>query len=279
VATSDPDVLARLDTLSRDNFVADLETLAAHPTRRSDSAGFDAAATWAENVLTDAEYTVSTQPVPLGGGKCRNVIGDRPGTGPEPRDVVLVTAHLDSINLSGTAEAAPGADDNASGSAGLLALARALSTHPTALDLRMILFGGEEEGLFGSLRYVAVLPADKRSRIRAVLNMDMIGGQNTAEPGVLLEGAAVSQEVLDGLAAPAATYTDLAVSISHNPYNSDHVPFIEAGMPAVLTIEADDSANTHPHTATDVVSAVDPNLAMQILRMNLAYLIETLGEV
>ena len=279
VAPSDPDVLARLDTLSRDDFVADLETLADHPTRRSDSAGLDVTATWAENVLADAGYAVSTKPVPLGGGKCRNIIGDRPGTGPEPRDVVLVTAHLDSINLSGAAEAAPGADDNASGSAGLLALARALSANSAALDLRMILFGGEEEGLFGSLRYVAALSTEERSRTRAVLNMDMIGGRNTAEPGVLLEGAAVSQEMLDGLAAAAATYTDLVVSISHNPYNSDHVPFIEAGMPAVLTIEADDSANTRPHTADDVVAAVDPDLAMQILRMNLAYLIETLGEV
>ena len=68
-----------------------------------------------------------------GGGHCRNVIADRPGSGAEPRDVVLVTAHLDSINLSGPAEPAPGADDNGSGSAGLLALARALVGRPSVL--------------------------------------------------------------------------------------------------------------------------------------------------
>ena len=45
--TPDPDVVALLGTLSRDAFLADLETLAAHPTRRSESAGFDEAATWA----------------------------------------------------------------------------------------------------------------------------------------------------------------------------------------------------------------------------------------
>jgi Zn-dependent M28 family amino/carboxypeptidase len=295
----DPDVVTLLDTLSRDAFLADLQTLAAHPTRRSESDGFDGAATWVAQQLTQAGYTVSTQAVPRGGGRCRNVLGDRPGGAagtaagsrgisteqPPPggvgssdtRGVVLVTAHLDSINLSGPAEPAPGADDNGSGSAGVLALARALSDHPTALDLRVILFGGEEEGLFGSLTYVAALPVAERARIRAVVNMDMIGGRNTPEPGVLLEGAAVSQDVLDGLGRAAATYTDLAVQVSLHPFNSDHVPFIDAGLPAVLTIEAADGTNPRPHTANDTVASVDPDLAMAILRMNLAYLGEVLG--
>ena len=278
-APPDPEMIALLDSLSRDAFVADLETLAAHPTRRSDSDGFDAAARWVAEQLEAAGYAVSTQAVPRGGGRCRNVVGDRPGEAGTagPRDVVLVTAHLDSINLSGADQPAPGADDNASGSAGVLALARALAGRPAALDLRVILFGGEEEGLFGSLTHVAALPADERARIRAVVNMDMIGGRNIPEPGVLLEGAAVSQDVLDGLARAAATYTGLAVSVSLHPFNSDHVPFIDAGIPAVLTIEADDGTNPRPHTANDTVAAVDPDLALAILRMNLAYLAEVLG--
>ena len=108
------------------------------------------------------------------------------------------------------------------------------------------------------MAYVAELPDDERARIRAVLNMDMIGGRNTPEPGVLLEGAEVSQDVIDALARAAATYTDLAVTTSLRPFNSDHVPFIDAGIPAVLTIEADDSANTRPHTATDTVDGGGP---------------------
>ena len=87
----------------------------------------------------------------------------------------------------------------------------------------------------------------------------------------------MSQRIIDGLAAAASTYTGLMVQTSLNPFNSDHVPFIDAGIPAVLTIEADDGANTRPHTADDVVDAVDPDLAIEILRMNLAYLAEVLG--
>jgi Zn-dependent M28 family amino/carboxypeptidase len=107
--------------------------------------------------------------------------------------------------------------------------------------------------------------------------MDMIGCRNGAEPGVLLEGAAVAQDVLDGLARAAATYTALQVRTSLHPFNSDHVPFLDAGIPAVLTIEADDETNLRPHTAADTVDTIDADLALAILRMNLAYLLDALG--
>ena len=99
---------------------------------------------------------------------------------------------------------APGADDNASGSAGVLEIARVLATHPRKHDLRLILFGGEEQGLHGSKQYVSGLSASERARIRAVINMDMIATLNTATPTVLLEGASVSQTLMTDLANAAA---------------------------------------------------------------------------
>jgi hypothetical protein len=267
-----PPIRACVDALSPAVFRADLETLVAHTTRYSTSPGFAAALRWADDQLSAAGYHTQTQPVPVDGATSHNLIADRPGTGPEPRDVVLVTAHLDSINLRGGPSAlAPGADDNASGSAGLLSIARALAGTTTRLDLRFILFGGEEEGLYGSKEYVRRLPVAERDRIHAVINMDMIGHSNTAAPEVLLEGAAVSATVLDDLATAAATYTTLAVTRSYSPYNSDHVPFIEAGIPAVLTIEGADSANTAIHSEADTIDTVDTDLALEILRMNTAF--------
>ncbi|MGR7027085.1 M28 family peptidase [Geodermatophilus sp. URMC 62] len=263
--------------LSREELAADLATLAAHRTRHSASAGFDEAAAWGAAQLTAAGLTVTTQPVPRGGGRCRNVVADRPGTGPAPRDVVLVTAHLDSVNRLGAPAPAPGADDNASGSAGVLALARALAGSPSLLDLRLVLFGGEEQGLFGSRRYVEELPGPERARIRAVVNMDMIAGRNTAVPGVLLEGAAVFRDVIDGLARAAAAHTGLAVSVGLSPANSDHVPFTDVGIPAVLTIEGADGSNHRVHTEEDALAHVDLDLALEILRMNTAFVAGTLG--
>src|SRR5690606_15608238 len=79
-----------------------------------------------------------------------------------------------------------------------------------------------------------------------------------------------SQPVIDALAEAAATYTSLAVSTSLHPFASDHVPFLEAGIPAVLTIEGDDSANTAFHTAADTPDRLDLALAAEIVRMDTA---------
>ena len=102
--------------------------------------------------------------------------------------------------------------------------------------------------------------------------MDMVGTRNTAVPAVRLEGAPLSQRLIDDLASAAATYTDLRVETSLKPFASDHVPFINAGVPAVLSIEGADSANGNIHTAADTLEHIDLDLAVEILRMNLAAL-------
>jgi Zn-dependent M28 family amino/carboxypeptidase len=192
----------------------------------------------------------------------------------------MVTAHLDSINQEGTAASqAPGADDDGSGSAGVIEIARALKDKTGVHDLVFILFGGEEQGLFGSKHFVRSLSADERSKVRAVVNMDMIGTLNTPVPTVLLEGRALSQAMLDGLAAAAATYTTLAVETSVNAANSDHVSFLDKGIPAVLTIEGADSTNDEIHTARDTLDRVNFDLALEILRMNTAFVAEAIDRV
>ncbi|MET0865228.1 MAG: M28 family peptidase [Nakamurella sp.] len=277
-ATKLPWIQALVDKVSGTKFRTDLEELVAFGTRHSTSTQFLAAVGQARDRLDALGYTATLHTIRVGNKTSRNLIADRPGSGPEPREVVVVAAHLDSINIDGgPAAPAPGADDNGSGSAGLLSIARIFAEHPAEADLRLILFGGEEEGLFGSQQYVAGLATADRQRIRAVLNMDMIGSLNTPPPTVLLEGGVVSQPVIDGLAAAAATYTSLVVQTSLNPFNSDHVPFIEAGIPAVLTIEGADGANDRVHSERDTMEFIDETLPVEILRMNVAYLAAILG--
>jgi Zn-dependent M28 family amino/carboxypeptidase len=139
-------------------------------------------------------------------------------------------------------------------------------------DLQLILFGGEEEGLFGSLHHVAQLAPADRERLRAVVNMDMIGTLNTPTPAVLLEGADVSRGLIDGLAAAAATYTGLTIQVSLDPFGSDHMPFINNGLAAVLTIEGTDQANENEHTANDTLDHINYELMLEILRMNTAFI-------
>ncbi len=273
-----PAIQTLLARLERPRLEATLTHVGSLRTRLSTSPEYRTISSWAKQQLVAAGFRVKFQAVTVNGKPSRNVIADKQGRAPDSRGVVVMTAHLDSINLTGGASAAaPGADDNGSGAAGLLEMARVLAGHPGAHDLRVILFGGEEQGLFGSRRYVVSLPAAEKRRIRAVLNMDMIGSLNSDRRTVLLEGAPLSQSIMDELAAAAATYTTLHVERSLNPFASDHVPFIEAGVPAVLTIEGADNANDRIHSSRDTLDHIDYDLALDILRMNVAFVAGRLG--
>ena len=167
---------------------------------------------------------------------------------------------------------APGADDNGSGSAGVMEIARVFSGFSGPHELQFVLFGGEEQNLFGSRQFVDNLSHQDRARLIAVINMDMIGVRNAEPSTVLIEGSPVSRNVMDGLAVRAAAHTDLVVRTSENPFASDHVPFINEGLPAVLTIEGDDSQNGAIHTPDDVLDLISADYARDILRMNVGYI-------
>jgi hypothetical protein len=277
-APANPAVQAVVDRISRRTFEADLVQLAALPTRLSTSASYKTACDLVDRQLASLGYATARQPISVGGKPSQNVVATRRGSGGAGRGMVLVTAHLDSVNQEdGPGARAPGADDDASGSAGAIEIARALQAHSGLNDLQIVLFGGEEQGLLGSKHYVASLSAEQRAAVRAVIHMDMIGRLNTSQPAVLLEGAAVSRQVIDGLAGAAARYTSLTVETSLNSANSDHVSFINKGIPGVLTIEGADSTNHEIHSARDTLELINFDLAVEILRMNAAFAAEALG--
>jgi Zn-dependent M28 family amino/carboxypeptidase len=269
---------ALADEVSADAYLQALEDLTAHPTRQSFSTAFRDAARMVAEHLSGLGYATREEPVSFSGRETLNIVADKPGTVSEDeRRLVYVVAHLDSINEAGGVNApAPGADDNASGAAGVLEIARVLAAATPQHDLRLVLFGGEEQGLHGSRIHVSRLSAADRSRISMVVNMDMIGRINTATPSVLLEGATVSQHVIDALAQAAHDTTDLEVLVSLEPFASDHVSFISAGLPAVLTIEGADQLNTDEHTPRDTLTGLQIPLAIDILRMNTAAVAATL---
>jgi len=262
-----------VNMVSRSRFESYLRHLVSYPNRFSTSLYFKEVALWTQEQLEAMGYLTKVEEISMGGGTSYNVIADKQGLNSDIRNLIIVTAHLDSINHDGGPLAdAPGADDNGSGSAGILEIAHVFREFPAQHDLRLILFGGEEQGLFGSKQYVAHLTDSEKLRIRAVVNMDMIGSLNTPAPTVLLEGAALSQTIINELADAATTYTSLTVETSLNPFDSDHVPFIHANIPAVLTIEGKDGANPNDHTINDTIDRINYELALEILRMNVAFI-------
>jgi Peptidase family M28 len=274
---ADPVIQGLVNRISRQTYEADLTRLVQFNTRNSTRPEFAAACDFVDQRLASLGYTTKRQKIQVNGSPSQNVIAVRAGSGSASRGVVLLSAHLDSINHEGAATSpAPGADDDGSGSAGVIEIARALNGHQGKHDLKLVLFGGEEQGLFGSKKFVASMTPAARAKVRAVVHMDMIASLNSASPTVLLEGAALSRSIIDGLSAAASTYTGLTVQTSLNPFNSDHVPFIRKGVPAVLTIEGTDDANHAIHSARDTLDRLNFDLALEILRMNTAFVAEAL---
>jgi aminopeptidase Y len=93
-------------------------------------------------------------------------------TGGDPNNVVMVGAHLDSVN------AGPGIQDNGSGTAAILEVAQQMAKVTPVNKVRFALWGAEESGLVGSRYYVANLPQSERDKIALYLNFDMIGSPN-----------------------------------------------------------------------------------------------------
>lgn len=268
------EVAALVGRISSSELRSRVEALAALPTRHSLMPRLEPALKLAEGWLRAAGCITHRIPVPIPGGETANLVAERHGTSDTPR-LFMVCAHLDSVNHEeGPDGFAPGADDNASGSASVVAIAQTLADQRLAHDVRFLLFGGEEQGLLGSSAYVDRLSEADRRRLAGVVNIDMAASQNTPGLSVLLEGAEVSRGVIDEMARAAATYTQLETQVSLDPYASDHVPFIRRGLPAVLTIEGADSAYAHEHTARDTPDRLNYALHREITAMNLAWLAE-----
>ena len=269
-----PAVTAALQRISAAALKSKVETLAALHTRHARLPAFEPALAISKEWLETASCEVERVELPMPGGRTANLIGHRLGQAAD-RKLFVVGAHLDSINHEdGPDAAAPGADDNASGCATIGAMAQAIADESLQHDVQFVLFGGEEEGLFGSKHFVSRMSAADRKRLAGAINIDMAASRNTPDRAVLLEGAPVSRHVIDGLVRAAATYTSLLTQVSLQPFSSDHVPFIEQGLAAVLTIEGTDSAFEHEHTARDTPDRLDFELHREITSMNLAWLLE-----
>lgn len=209
---------------------------------------------------------VSTQEFSMGATTAWNVIGRLSGT-KRPDEWIIVSAHYDSTSQSPTS-AAPGAEDNASGAAGMLELARVFAANPPEATILFIGFSGEEQGLKGSYAHVAKIIADgHKSKIKAVLNMDMIGYTSDSDLDCLLESDRLGSSLFPIMTGAATRYTSLRMVTSLNPFGSDHMPYIERGIPAMLVIENDWNQYPNYHKTTDTVDRLTQAMGEQILRM------------
>jgi aminopeptidase YwaD len=185
----------------------------------------------------------------------QNVLGAIPGTDPEIGDeVVIVSAHYDHEGVAPMGEVYPGADDDASGTAVMMEIAKVLSSGNFAPE-RTILFaawGSEEAGLVGSYYYVEDDPKYPLEDTLAVLQMDMVGVGNRT--GLNVFGGTVFTDLFSQIQANADE-----VNVEAMPFapggGSDHVPFVNAGVPAVMFQTM--GPHDYYHTPADTIDTID----------------------
>jgi len=227
--------------------------------------------------LTAAGYQVQRQESMVEGRSCANLVVELPGRD-RAQEIVIIGAHYDTVPSS------PGADDNASAVAGLLALARSLADKQFSRTVRLVAFVNEEPPYFqtermGSLVHARAAQA-KGDKIVAALILEMLGyytdqensqhypaplryfcpsvGNFIAFVGNIDSRALVHQVIASfrkhtkfpsaGAAAPAAI-----PGIGF----SDHWSFWQIGVPAVMVTDTAFFRNPHYHQASDTPDRLD----------------------
>jgi aminopeptidase YwaD len=183
-----------------------------------------------------------------------NVVGVLPGTEPTlARDAIVIGAHYDHLGRTGEGAVHPGADDNASGTALVVGLARAFARAGGApRTLVFALFGGEELGLLGSAHYVRQ-PAWPLERTIAMINLDMVGRLGDA---TLRVGGVDSGDRLRALVTDAARAEGLPHAVSGGPFEgSDHLSFYRAGVPVVFFTTGPHGDYHRPSDTADKIDA------------------------
>lgn len=147
----------------------------------------------------------------------------------KPDSLLLISAHYDHLGGMGNETYFPGANDNASGVAFLLTLARYYAAHPQPYSIAFICFGGEEAGLLGS-RYFTEHPLVPLDQIRFMINVDMVG---TGEAGITVVNATLHPKefaLLNKINDEKHYLTK--INARGKAANSDHYFFTEKGVPA-----------------------------------------------
>jgi len=232
-------------------------------------------------VRRDGEWVVVDDPEPR---RWHNVIVEIPGR-EAPEEVIIVGAHFDAVPMS------PGADDNASGVAGAMEVARILRERPMRRTVRIVFFNLEEIGLIGARQHAAAMKA----RIEAgeeslvgMISLEMIGyfcdepGCQTSPippiPGVFeppdtgedivlvatIPSRPFAHALHDGMIEAEPTMPIVLVdflpgvgAMAPDTRRSDHAPFWDIGEQAVMITDSSEFRNPHYHKPSDTIETLD----------------------
>ncbi len=236
----------------------------------------------------------------IGAGKIgtytmNNIVATLPGQGPNKDRFYFLVAHYDSISskTEGWEQQwrtmpAPGASDNASGVAILLEVARFISDLDLDYSVRFIAFSGEELFLYGSKHYCRQIKSQitdvSVDQVVGVLNFDLIGHDHDGNLDIHIVCDERSRWLADAFLTVSQKYNlPLDLRLQYNPsfIYSDHSPFWEMGIPAVLlseesSFDAKESIK-YIHSQTDNMGKITDPLGELAVKLAVATTIELAG--
>lgn len=245
---NNPVIQQMVDTVSIDSVWFNIDTLQSmerYTTNASAINSSDYLKNYFERFGFDTVYYQTWQ-----SGSIPNVIAVKNGM-LYPDEIYLVGGHYDTYT-----NGAPGADDNGSGTAAIMEIARVMSAQNYKRTLKYVLFSGEEMGLYGSAAY-ASQAAGNGENILGMINMDMIA---YVQPGDQIDVDVVSntasQDLYDAYVLASQTYVpSLQVVPGSLPgwASSDHASFWNNGFKAIFPFEDSDNYSPYIHSSQDIL--------------------------
>jgi len=262
VSAPNPKITALLNAVTAANLQATITWLSNFNSRQSLSTTAAQAVNAVQTNFTDAKFTTTQQSINRT-GYCNNVVAIKTGT-VNPNNYVVVGAHLDdrTVNISSTTARAPGADDNGSGSAAVLELAKLINSQNLTFQntLVLTLFCGEEQGLYGSDFQAKDFKTKTNIRILAMYNADMLG-YNCGTTTLGLVNRSADVPTTTECRNVIAEYFPTLRTGSTSACCSDQQSYFSQGYPAVGFFECTGTSVTYPqyHTSNDLPQYLDFN--------------------
>ena len=234
------------------------------PYREAATAAYRLAATLVSNRFKTLGYSVRSLSFPVPSGKVNlipvkagtssDVIATPPGYDPSKPHLV-VGGHLDTVPNT------PGANDDASGPAVILELARLARLSPTKMPVVFVAFGAEErrrqspsrsEYALGSKAYLASLGRTERRALKGMINIDMVGaGRDVQVIGTSGSIVASMYTIARRLRIPVETHATISQGFS------DHITFQAAGIPAAWLWAGDNPTLHTPRDTMHIIQAAE----------------------
>ena len=262
-------MLKLVNDISESNFREYLQRLQDFRTRFAPTDSTAAVIAWLQNKFKEFGYAnieLDTFDEDVYNSTQHNVIVTKYGSSLSER-VIVIGGHYDSIVHFGSDvnpwDYAPGVDDNGTGAAGTLELARVLAETNLETTVIFVPFACEELGLWGS-EYYARTAFERGMNIMVMFNMDMIANVDDDVLNLNIRTDERSRPYAMLVSRTTKEYTDLIPELASSSGGSDHFYFLQYGYPALFIQEGDFSP--HWHRNSDVIDNVDIVYGAKVLK-------------